>query len=463
MMVMESQTKQIADFARNASYKQIPKETIEQLKRHLLDSVGAMIYARTHPTMDKVQQALLALNGRKRFLARNLSADQAAQYYTGLIRFPDFMDNFLAKESTCHPSDNIGALLAASHLGDIKGREFLTAMAVAYQIECRLTEEMPVMIKGFDHTALLAFSVTAALSRVLGLTGNQAIYALGMAGCSFNPLVTSRASYTSEWKGFASSLVNAGCINIAVMAKHDLTGPGLLFEVPEKGYNAIYGMELKHDWTNESFDLIPRCILKSYNAEVHTQSAIQALLELKSQHNPDAIKEIDVTTFLTAYHIVGGGEYGKRTNVYSKEQADHSLPYVLAVAMLDGQVMPEQLLPERIKAADVQALLQKVKVHTSSPLHKPVKIAGLTDRYTAEYPQQVGTKVTITLENGKSISLEKKDYKGFHTDPFTWDDVVAKFTYLADGRIPEKKQAEIIDTVRHLDKRDVSELLKLIV
>lgn len=462
---MESQTSQIADFARNVTYKQVPKEIADQLKRHLLDSIGSMIYARTHPTTQKIQQGLLDLNGRKRFIARNLSADQAAQYYTGLIRFPDFMDNFLAKESTCHPSDNIGGLLAASHLQEITGKDFLTAMAIAYQVECRLTEEMPVMMKGYDHTALLAFSVTAGLSRLLGLTKNQTIYALGMAGSTFNPLVASRASYTSEWKGFVSSIVNSGCINLTVLAKNDLTGPGLLFEVPEKGYNAIYGMELKHDWTTETFDLIPRCILKSYNAEVHTQSSIEAILELRTKHNfdPSEIKEIEVTTFLTAYHIVGGGAYGKRTNVYSKEQADHSLPYLLSIALIEGQVMPEQLLPERIKEPDVQVLLQKVKVRTSSPLHKPLKIAGIVDRYTAEYPQQVGTTVTVTLNNGKSFTAEKKDYKGFTTKPLSWEEVIKKFRFLSCPKLASVKQDEVIDMVKHLEKGDVSALLRLVV
>lgn len=462
---MESQTSQIADFARSTTYKKLPKECTDQLKKHLLDSLGSMIYARTHPTVQKIQQGLLALNARKRFLARSLSADQAAQYYTGLIRFPDFMDNFLAKESTCHPSDNIGALLAASHLQPVSGKEFLTAMAVAYQVECRLTEQLPVMMKGFDHTALLAFSVTAGLSNLLQLSQNQAIYALGMAGTTFNPLVTSRASYTSEWKGFASSQVSAGCMNIAVLAQNDLTGPGLLFEVPEKGYNAIYGMELKHDWSEEQVDLIPRCILKSYNAEVHTQSSIEAILELREQHDidPAEVKEINVVTFLTAYHIVGGGEYGKRTNVYSKEQADHSLPYVLSVALIDGQVMPEQLLPERIREADVQELLQKVKVQTSSPLRKPLKIAGVLDRYTAEYPQQLGTNVTVTMNNGESFQIEKKDYKGFTTNPLSWDEVVKKFRFLSYPKLNHVKQDEVIEMVKKLEKGDIGELLKLVV
>ena len=105
------------------------------------------------------------------------------------------MDNFIGKEATCHPSDNIGPLLAATQQLNLNGRDFLLAMAIGYAIECTLVEDLPVMIKGFDHTALYAYSVTAALSKLFNLSSPQTAHALGMAGSSFVPLVTSRASY----------------------------------------------------------------------------------------------------------------------------------------------------------------------------------------------------------------------------------------------------------------------------
>lgn len=459
---MLHQTEQIATFAITASYDKIPFQVISQLKRHLLDSLGSLLFAVTQPTVLKIKNHIDLLCPD--IPAIHLPADKAALYYTSLIRYPDFMDNFLAKESTCHPSDNIGALLAAAHIQDITGKDFLTAMAIAYQVECRLTEKMPVMIKGFDHTALLSFSVTAALSHLLRLSETQAAHALGIAGCSFNPLVTSRASYTREWKGLASSLVNAGCMNIALMARHHLTGPVELFEIPEKGYNAIYDMELQHNWLEEKFDLIPKCILKSYNAEVHSQSALEAIIELKKEHAIDAaqVDRIDIVTFLTCYHIIGGGEYGNRYKVFSKEQADHSLPYLAAAALLDGDVWPEQFTQERINARDAQELLQKVHIHTGFPLHKPVKIAGMLDPYTAAYPEKVCAKVTIRMKNGQSFSRKKEDYKGFFTRPFSWNDAKEKFTRLTRHAIALPKQQTITDAVEHLEKMAIGELLSLL-
>lgn len=462
---MNNQIQMMAEFATAAKFNTLPAKITQQLKIHLLDTLASVIFSIHESTPQKVAQSLGLLSGLEGAdFPLRLAADHAAQYYTSLLRYPDFMDNFLAKESTCHPSDNIGALLATAHVEEISGAAFLSALAVAYEMECRLTQELPVMIKGYDHTALLAFSATAGMSRLLGLSVAQTMNALSIAGCSYHPLVTSRASYTSQWKGLASSLVNAGCMNVCILAKQDITGPTQLFEIPEKGYNAIYGMKLEYDWSQDNLDLIPRCSLKSFNAEVHTQSSIAATLELRAQHrfNNAQIKSIDVTTFLTAYHIVGGGEYGNRTLVHSKEQADHSLPYVIAVALLDGDVQPEQLTPERITRTDVQELLQKVKVHTGFPLHKPVKMAGLLDPYTAVYPDKLKSSIAIRMEDGALIKAEKEDYKGFFTNPFTWEDAIGKFRQLTKGRIKDQTGEQIIQRVHDLENISVNNLLALI-
>jgi len=462
---MIPETIQIAQFALRARFEEISASTVDQLKRHLLDSIGSFIFAQDQPPVLKLKNTFADLEGRNKLTdIHDLSFDKLAQYFTALIRYPDFMDNFLAKESTCHPSDNIGPLLAVDKLVSLSGVDFLLAMAIGYQVECWLTKEMPVMIKGYDHTALLAFSTTAALSRVLMLTEEQTACALGMAGCAFDPLVTSRAAYTTEWKGFASSSVNAGCATITLLAKNNMTGPIDLFEKPEKGYDSIYGMDLTYDWTNEKFDLIPCCILKSYNSEVHTQPSVEAAIELKRQHsfNPSEIEKIEISTFLTAYHIVGGGEYGNRKTVYTKEQGDQSMPYVIAAAILDGQLYPEQLFPEKINQPDVQELLQKVNVHTSFPIHKPVKLAGMLDKNTEAYPDKLISEVTIYLKNGEKFSIKKESYKGFFLDPLSWEDVIKKFRKITGNKVDESAKDQIIDIIRNLEKHSVSDLLSKI-
>src|SRR4029077_21089467 len=132
--------------------------------------------------------------------------------------------------------------LASSQSLGLTGKDFLLSMAIAYTIECQLVEKLPVMIKGFDHTVLYAYSVTAALCKLYKLSVMQTAHALGMAGTSFAPLVTCRASYTYEGKGLASSMVALGCMNIVLLARENMTGPISVFEGP-KGIAQIMDMK----------------------------------------------------------------------------------------------------------------------------------------------------------------------------------------------------------------------------
>src|SRR6266513_1374258 len=148
-------------FADRVKFEDIDPKIVDQLKKHLLDSIGSLIFSIPQDTPKKLRFQVADVQARKSFIPmEELTIDRAAELYTALIRFPDFMDNFLAKHATCHPSDNIGSLLAASVYKDLKGKDFLKAMATSYQLVCRLTEKFPVMSKGFDHCVLLNFSIT---------------------------------------------------------------------------------------------------------------------------------------------------------------------------------------------------------------------------------------------------------------------------------------------------------------
>jgi len=462
---MESpQLKEMINFSRRAHFEDIPSSTVDQLKKHLLDSIASLVFSLRQNTPKKLRRQVAAIQQKNGIIPiYELSVDRAAELYTALIRYPDFMDNFLGKHATCHPSDNIGTLLAVAELKKVGGKEFLKAMAIAYQLICRLTEEFPVMTKGFDHTVLLNFSITIAAAELLGLSKEETRHACAMAACTVNPLVTLRASYTSEWKGFASACTAFNCLNKAFLAKEGMTGPYSIFEGP-MAMNKIMEMELHHNWNHEeAFDLIPKCILKRYNSEVHSQSLIEGILELNKKHNIniEAIKEIEATTFLTAYHIIGGGEYGDRKVVVNKEQADHSLPYLLAVALLDKEVYPEQFSVDRINREDVQELLKKVTITTSFPMKEPRKLVSHLDSYTQAYPDKMMGKVTVSTNDGNKFSIEKEDYYGFFTRPLEWHDLQEKFYTLTDGIISQIQQAKIVSIVRDFENHKVQSLTEM--
>src|SRR6185437_5989927 len=160
----------------------------------------------------------------------------------------------------------------------------------------------------------------------------------------------------------------------------------------------------------------------------HSQSTLEGILELKQAYGfgGDDVDRIEIDIFDVAYNIIGGGEEGEKTTIRTKEQADHSLPYMVAAAILDGQVMPAQYRPERIVRTDVQNLLGKVIVRPSDDLSR-------------HFPEKLPVRINVWLRDARKLSIEKLDYEGFWTNPMRWETVVAKFDQLsapfADARL----------------------------
>ena len=147
----------------------------------------------------------------------------------------------------------------------------------------------------------------------------------------------------------------------------------------------------------------------------------------------------------------------------TKEQADHSMFYVVAVALLDGEVYPDQLIPKRIEQDDVQSLLRKIEVSTGFPLHKPLEVAGVLDPYTRAYPGKVMARVTVDLSNGEKLECEVSDYPGFHTNPLSWEEVIKKFRRLSSATATERQQDQLIEVVQNLENTSSRSLIDLLV
>jgi 2-methylcitrate dehydratase len=176
---------------------------------------------------------------------------------------------------------------------------------------------------------------------------------------AFNP----GSGNLSNWKGFAYPNMAYGATDAAFLAKRGITGPMEVFEGMGGLMDFVIG-KFEIDLSNENLESVLRTDIKKYSAEFHSQTAMEATLELREKNkiNPAAIKAINVAIFDVAYNIIGGGSDGAKKHVQTKGEADHSLPYMIAVAVLDGEVTPAQYDPARILKKDVQELLQKVTI-----------------------------------------------------------------------------------------------------
>jgi 2-methylcitrate dehydratase len=372
--------------------------------------------------------------------------DLAAFYNGALVRYLDFNDAYLAKGETCHPNDNVAPVLAASEYVRAKGCDLLVALAVAYQVQCRLSDAAPVRSKGFDHTTQGSYAVAAGVSKALGLDIEKTTNAIAISGTALNALRVTRTGTLSHWKGLAYPYTAFGATHIAFLAMRGVTGPQEVFEGNKGFMDAIAG-KFEIDWPSENLERVTRTILKRYDAEIHSQSTIEGILELRAEErfNADDIDKIEIQIFDVAYNIIGGGEEGEKTNVRTKEQADHSLQYITAVAILDGQVMPEQYTPNRIVRNDVQKLLRKIVV---SPRRD----------FSERFPNEMPCHLKVHLKDGRVFEKEKLDYEGFFTRPMTWKQAVEKFEKLSATHVDAELRKDIVTSVARMEDVNVADL-----
>lgn len=448
-----TQAEQLAAFVVKTSYDDLSEATRDQLKIRVLDSLACAIGALDGEPIRLLRRQIEDFNGTGRCTligGRKTAPDRAAFYNSALVRYLDFNDAYLAKGETCHPSDNLGAVLAGTEYANGTGRELLTALAVAYQVQCRLSDVAPVRAKGFDHTTLGSYAVAAGVSKALGLDKIRTANAVAISGTAFNALRVARTGKLTHWKGLASPNTAFSCTHATFLAMRGITGPLEVFE-GNKGFMDTIAGQFEINWSQEDLERVTQTILKRYNAEIHSQSILEGVLEIRQEQALAAedVLKVEIETFDVAYHIIGGGEEGSKTIVQTKEEADHSLPYLVAVSILDGQVMPEQYQPDRIQRQDVQALLRKILIRPSQD-------------YSRRFPEEMPCRIIFTLSDGRTVAKEKRDYEGFRTRPMRWETVVQKFERLSARYIDGSLSREIVDAVANLEAIQIGHLIRLL-
>ena len=439
----------LARFVVTRSWDDLSEAARAELKIRMLDALGCALGALDASPVAAIRAQLEEFGGRPlcTLIGGGASAPDRAAFYNGaLVRYLDFNDSYFAPGETCHPSDNLAPVLAAAEYTGASGRELLTALAVAYQVQCRLSDEAPVRARGFDHTTQGAYAAAAGAAKALRLDEAATANAIAIAGTALNALRVTRTGALSQWKGLAYPFVASAAVEAVFLAARGITGPAEVFE-GNKGFMETIAGRFAIDWEREDLERVRGTFLKRYNAEIHSQSALEALLDLRETHNIDAaaVERVELETFQVAYDIIGGGEEGGKKQIRTKEQADHSLPYLIAVALLDGQVLPEQFAPERIAAADVQALLRRVEVRPADDL-------------SARFPAEHACRLHLVLKDGRVLAAERRDYEGFLTRPMNWQQAREKFERLAGARVEPELAAELADAVAALDELDTRDL-----
>src|SRR5213595_1271558 len=370
---------QLASYASSFRFEDLSKEVVHEVKRRILDSLGC---------------ALGAWNEEPCIIARNVASDFSAKHGSTIIgtnhkappdwtafangcciRYFDYNDTYLSKEPA-HPSDNISAALSAAESVDANGRELIAAIALAYEVQCRLCDAASIRARGWDHVTYGAFSTALACARLMKLDPEKARHAINIAGVACAAMRQARVGELSHWKGVAFANAARHGVYSALLARAGMTGPAPIFE-GQMGFEKELGVSLGN--VGEKFampfpqnpqgpaSMILNTSIKYWPAEYHSQSAIEAALFLREQiGDVSQIASVNIESHDASVDIIGSEPEKWRPE--TRETADHSLPYITAIALIDGKVSDKQFQPARFTDRAIWKFLGNVKVTRNAEL-----------------------------------------------------------------------------------------------
>src|SRR5213595_1848193 len=237
----------LADYACALRFEDLSKEVVHEVKRRVIDSLGCALGAwKEEPFViaRRVAGDFSAKHGSTIFGTDHKAPPDWAAFANGCgIRYFDFNDTYLSKEPA-HPSDNISAALAVAESVAAGGRALITAIALAYEVQCRLCDAASIRARGWDHVTYGAFSTALAAGKLMELDAAKLRHAVNLAGVASAALRQSRVGELSHWKGCAFANSARHGVFAALLARAGMTGPAPIFE-GEKGFEKLVSGPLR--------------------------------------------------------------------------------------------------------------------------------------------------------------------------------------------------------------------------
>ncbi len=398
--------------------------------RRILDAIGCFYGAFNEPQVARLRNTLLQnQSGPLSVWGTNKTASlEVAAWVNGTgVRALDFNDTYLSKEP-CHPSDVLAALWAAAQVSksNSQGRDVVRAMVLSYEVYCRLCDAASIRARGWDHVTYLPTASAVGCSYILRLTPEQTRHAIALAVVGNVAMRQTRVGSISDWKAACAAYAARAGLWAALLAKGGFTGPSDIFS-GRHGFEAQVSGPLRYNTRplGKSW-MIMKTHTKFFPAEHHAQSAIEAALSLRLHIGKRPIKKIVIESFKAAVEIIGSEK--EKWMPTTRETADHSMPYLVIAALLDGDVTLNQFKKKRYLDRDVRALLKNTAV-----IEAP--------RYTRIYPKFLPNAVRVHLKDGSVHRREVLLPKGYAGRAMTDAEIEAKFrrNTAALGKKPSEK------------------------
>ena len=449
---------------------EVSAEVTEMIINRIIDNASVAIASiNRHPVVTARDQALAhARPGGAAVFGCGpdvvVHAEWAAWANGTAVRELDYHDTYLAADYS-HPGDNIPPILATAQQTGVGGPELVRGLATGYEIQVNLVKAICLHEHKIDHVAHLGPAVAAGIGTLLGLSPEIIYQAVQQALHVTTATRQSRKGEISSWKAFAPAHAGKLAIEAVDRAMRGEGAPSPIYE-GEDGIIAwmLGGRQARYQVPLPASGEAKRAILDTYTKEHSAEYQSQALIDLcfdlgRKVADWSDVQDILIETSHHTHYVIGTGSNDpqKFDPGASRETLDHSIMYIVAVALQDGAWHHvRSYTPERARRPDTVTLWQKVRT---------IEDPRWTERYHSVDPavKAFGGRVIITLKDGRVIADELA-VANAHTlgaTPWTRPAYIRKFRTLTDGILDASESARFLDVVQQLPTLRAGQLPQL--
>jgi 2-methylcitrate dehydratase len=426
-----SLAERLATYAAGLRYGELGAATVERVKSHLVDTLGCGIAALDENPVRICRELAVAAGGQTASVigSGNRATPDMASFANGAaFRYYDLNGVYVGR-ANCHPSDNIAACLAVAEAEGSSPTELIAAIALAYEINCRLADPFYLGERGWDDATVFSLPAAALAAGVLmKLPAQRLAQAVNLSLNNHIPLGQTRAQTLSDWKGLADADAARNGVFAAMLARAGLTGPAPIFEGRRGFFQLVSGpAEIDVD----SFGgrggpfKINECGMKAYPVVVYAQTAVVASLAIAREVGDlNRISRLEVVTTVQGY--VSAGRDPEKWTPQNRDTADHSLPYIVARAMFDGDITNASYAPQKLRDSQILAFMRKITV-VQDPTMETARGAAPPIRINAD------------LAGGGRVTREVSAMPGFAGQAMSREDVERKFRSNVGKRWPNER------------------------
>ena len=444
----DTTVQRLASYAAALDYERLPQEVVHQVKRLVVDSLGCGLGAFGSEPVVAARDLASSVTGSltATLLGTRIATtpDLAAFVNGTMVRYLDFNDSYNGK-GIAHPSDNIPVVMAAAEAHGASGHDLITAVALAYEVQAAWTDTFDPDV--WDQAVYGAISMPLGAGKVMGLSEEQLAEALRISVVSGMTLGEARRGTISHWK--AAALPNAGRNGVfaAMLAKRGMTGPAEVFGGTHGFMAGVIGQPVVmaplagEDDDGQAFRIMESRI-KRFPAGFVSQTAIEGAIEAREAlgiRSGSDVRHIRIRTFESGLRIMAGDP--TRWHPQTRETADHSIPYVVACAILFGTVEPAHFDEATLRDPQLLDLMQKIEVVRDAECD-------------AAWPEAILNIVTVETSDGREHTAKVPYYAGHYKRPMSDQELEQKFKRLTAGLLDQDRQEAVLERLWHLEDVD---------